>query len=365
MTVSPQRACVNVCHHGVRMCTGVARTRWGWALVAACAAFSLAFAAPRSARACGACVCYDDQPWASWLSGGDPLPRNPRLLVTNSTVLVAADGTLVDIDVEPAGVDGASWIKPRALLRAHGEYGLAMLADDGDGGMEPGAILYRLVVGDAIDTTPLKVAGVRVDALAGSPSCNLTVGAELRTASIDDADNPGGLVYAQIQVSVAEHIDTAIVPLQAFVQAQAAEFGRADAMSPGACLLSRTIVDAQAGAKAEAAVTFFDLAGNATPLDPLPFEFAAIAGAGGCPAPPLPRATDPVTNVGPEPRSISTQDAGANTTVDKAASRPYLSDRSGAGCTVRSAGQGGAGAHALAWCSGASLALLVARRRRG
>jgi len=298
------------------------------------------------------------------------LPRNAKLLVGNSTVLATLGGAIVDVDVEASGVDGARWITPRELLTPGATYILAEPDgnEEADAGVSLNQRLQRFTVSDVIDQTALTVRGAGVEGSIGSGSCSLAVGAVLHTQSIVDTDNPGGPVYAQIDVTIGTHSERVILPLRAWTQPQSEEFGRADPKNPGDCLLSRTIASAEPDTKAMAAITFFDLAGNATHADPVSFEFLAVT-LGGCPGPinATPGDTTAGTPMHEEPRPITTQDAGAAKIESALVSAPdtappvmNVEHRTDSGCAVQGSGSACSFEVALAL----SVLGLGARRRR-
>ena len=237
--------------------------------VLACCAALLGMARP--ALACE-CVCFDSA-WESWLELTHTVPLNPRLLLSTSlatrAVLRATDGSTIELDGEPSGIDGASWVRPRGALRPRQLYTLATRSE---AGLEDTTIAFA--VRDEADNVPPVVDGARIDAVS-QVTCGLALGATLNLNDFEDAPDPEALIYAQIEVDTLGARDRVIIPLQRRFYSQA-EFGLAAGDAPDKCLLSRFVAHAHVGSTALATVTFFDLAGNATMGEKIAFTFGVI-----------------------------------------------------------------------------------------
>jgi len=260
------------------------------------------------AQACGACLCWDEPSgWAVAVTG--TIPRNPRLLIGvpefGVATLQADDGNEVEADLEPSGVEGLRWLRPRTLLAAGKRYALHVEADEDAGSSTVTHAMFE--VGTDVDETPLEVRGTRIEALPGSGHCNLAAGAELRVHSIDEPDRPGGLVYAELDVTVGDRRQRVLLPLRAYTQLQHEAFGNGRAPAPAMCLGSRLVAAAAPGAQASATITYYDLAGHAVTVGPIEFTFGDSAPPF-CPPAPGPTAGNDGTNSAG--RTASETDAG-------------------------------------------------------
>jgi hypothetical protein len=310
--------------------------------LACCAAL---LGTPQAAEACS-CICFDD-PWESWLEMTHTVPLNPRLLLSTSlaarAVLRGSDGSTIELDGEPSGIDGATWVRPHTALRPRQLYTLATRSDTGTGLTDT---TIAFAVRDEADNVAPIVEGARIDPFS-QVTCGLALGATLNVNDYEDAPDPAALIYAQIVVDTLSGRDRVIVPLQRRFFSLA-EFGLAAGAAPDKCLLSRFVAHARIGSPTVATVTFFDLAGNATVDEKIAFTFGVV--------------TQSNCYEYSSPRSIADDDAGAERDAGAPphadvqptparSRRPHEAD-----CSLGRAQRGGGRAW-LFFCAG--LALLV------
>lgn len=322
----------------------------GIVVLACCAAL---LGTPRAAQAC-ACVCFDDA-WESWLAMTHSVPLNPRLLLSTSlaarAVLRATDGSTVELEGEPSGIDGASWVRPRGALRPRQLYTLATRSDAG-AGLKDTTIAFA--VRDEADNVPPIVEDPRIDAVS-QVTCGLALGATLNVNDFEDAPDPDALIYAQIEVDSQGARDRVIVPLQHRFYSQA-EFGLAAGDAPEKCLLSRFVPHAHLGSRAVATVTFFDLAGNATAGEKIAFTFGVVTQSN-CFEYSSPHSI-PDDDAGAEPDARAGLDADVQRTPARVAT-PHE-----AGCSVGGAPRGAGGGWFFAGFAGVAIARIRRSPRR-
>jgi len=287
-------------------------------------------------------VCHDEPPerWvrltrelgdlATWV------PCNPRLLVTTPVqglLLRSDDGANIDVDVEPSGVEGLSWARPRMMLEAGMTYTLVATSDEDAGVPELEGYAFTIKAADRVDNEPVTIGGVHVAAVAGTASCNLTVGAVVSVAWLAAPDHPGSTVYVQLDVTKGDAPQRVIVPMPAFTQKQEAEFGLGAGPDPTACLFGRAVPSAVVDEAATAEITIYDLAGNATVTEPVQFTFGQVE-ASGCPPPTSPNGR---LDAGVVPDSTPRDDAGPASSTPAPAARdaePHSPGRDGGHCRV-------------------------------
>jgi hypothetical protein len=250
------------------------------------------------------------------------VPRNPRLLVTTPAEVLelrGEDGASIEVDVEPSGVQGLGWARPRTMLEAGMRYTLVTTSDADASVVELEGDVLAITAADRVDHEPVTVGRVHVAAAAGSGNCNLTVGAVVTLASLAAPDHPGSTVYVQLDVTIGDARQRVIMPMPAYAQEQQAEFGLGAAPDPAACLFGRAVPSAAAGESAIAEIAIYDLAGNATVMEPVQFTFGQVE-ASGCPPATGPPGWNLDAGVVPvAPASTSLGDAGPAASTSAAA----------------------------------------------